>query len=104
MSYLALTMQALAGVEAVRPVAPAVIISVVFAALARWVRGVTRRGRHCRGGDLLLVVPGSGIGGVPGAGFGIRADLAWHSVRLSAKGKVRNRRTAGWQNRFAGTG
>ena len=62
MSYLALTMQALAGVEAVRPVAPAVIISVVFAALARWVRGVTVGGAIAGAGICCLLYLGAGLG------------------------------------------
>src|SRR5579863_3316427 len=62
MSYLARTMQALAGMEAVRPLAPAVIISVVFAALARLVRGVTVGGAIAGAGICCLLYAGAGLG------------------------------------------
>ncbi len=62
MSYLARTMQALAGMEAVRPLAPAVIVSVVFAALARWVRGVTVGGAIAGAGICCLLYLGAGLG------------------------------------------
>jgi uncharacterized protein (TIGR00297 family) len=62
MSYLARTMQALAGMEAVRPLAPAVIVSVIFAALARWVRGVTVGGAIAGAGICCLLYLGAGLG------------------------------------------
>jgi uncharacterized protein (TIGR00297 family) len=62
MSYLARTMQALAGMEAVRPLAPAVIVSVIFAALARWVRGVTVGGAIAGAGICSLLYLGAGLG------------------------------------------
>src|SRR6202035_6057183 len=49
-------------VEAVRPVAPAVIISVVFAALARWVPGVTVGGAIAGAGICCLLYLGAGLG------------------------------------------
>ena len=90
MSYLARTMQALAGMEAVRPLAPAVIVSVVFAALARWVRGVTVGGAIAGAGICCLLYLGAGLGAFLTAGVGVRPDLAQHSVWLSAKRKVGN--------------
>ncbi len=58
---LARTMQAL-GMEAVRPLAPAVIVSVVFAALARLVRGVTVGGAIAGAGICCLLYVGAGLG------------------------------------------
>ena len=62
MSNLARTMQVLAGMEAVRPLAPAIIVSVVFAALARWVRGVTVGGAIAGAGICCLLYLGAGLG------------------------------------------
>jgi uncharacterized protein (TIGR00297 family) len=62
MSYLAVITQALAGVEAARPLAPAVVVSVVFAALARWVRGVTVGGAIAGAGICCLLYRGGGLG------------------------------------------
>jgi len=62
MADLAPTMQALAGMEAVRPLAPAVIVSVVFAALARLVRGVTVGGAIAGAGICCLLYAGAGAG------------------------------------------
>jgi uncharacterized protein (TIGR00297 family) len=56
-------MQALGGIEALRPFAPAVIVSVVFAALARSVRGVTIGGAIAGAGICCLLYVGTGLGG-----------------------------------------
>jgi len=48
--------------EAVRPLAPAVIVSVIFAALARWVRGVTVGGAIAGAGICCLLYVGAGLG------------------------------------------
>jgi uncharacterized protein (TIGR00297 family) len=55
-------MQALAGVEALRPLAPAVVVSLVFAALARLVRGVTVGGAIAGAGICCLLYLGAGLG------------------------------------------
>lgn len=62
MADLTRTMQALAGVEALRPLAPAVVVSLVFAALARLVRGVTVGGAIAGAGICCLLYLGAGLG------------------------------------------
>jgi uncharacterized protein (TIGR00297 family) len=62
MGDLARTMQVL-RIDAVRPLAPAVIVSVVFAALARLVRGVTVGGAIAGAGICCLLYVGTGLGG-----------------------------------------
>jgi uncharacterized protein (TIGR00297 family) len=54
-------MQALA-MDALRPFAPAVVVSVVFAALARLVRGVTVGGAIAGAGICCLLYAGAGLG------------------------------------------
>ena len=61
MADLARSMQALA-MDALRPFAPAVIVSVVFATLARLVRGVTVGGAIAGAGICCLLYAGAGLG------------------------------------------
>lgn len=61
MADLARSMQALA-MDSLRPFAPAVIVSVVFAALARLVRGVTVGGAIAGAGICCLLYAGAGLG------------------------------------------
>lgn len=87
MADLGRTMQALAGMEALRPLAPAVVVSVVFAALARWVRGVTGGGAIAGAGICCLLYLGGGLGAFLTL-VSVFA-LTWLSTRLGYRRKER---------------
>ena len=62
MSDLMGTVEALAELGAVRPLWSAVIVTVAFAALARWVRGVSFGGAIAGAGVCFLLCFGAGFG------------------------------------------
>ena len=62
MSDLTLTVQALAGLSPARPLWTAVVVTVAFAALARWVRGVSFGGAIAGAVVCFLLYAGVGLG------------------------------------------
>jgi len=61
-SHLTATLEALAELGAVRPLWSAVVVTVAFAALARWVRGVSFGGAIAGAGVCFLLCFGAGFG------------------------------------------
>ena len=62
MSGLTQTAEALAELGAVRPLWSAVVVTVVFAGLARWVRGVSWGGAIAGAAVCFLLCFGAGFG------------------------------------------
>jgi uncharacterized protein (TIGR00297 family) len=84
-SDLGRTVETLAGLSPARPVWTAVIVTVVFAALARWVRGVSSSGAIAGAGVCFLLYLGAG----PGAFMALVTvfALTWVSTRFGYRRK-----------------
>jgi uncharacterized protein (TIGR00297 family) len=84
-SDLGRTVETLAGLSPAPPVWTAVIVTVVFAALARWVRGVSSSGAIAGAGVCFLLYLGAG----PGAFVALVAvfALTWISTRFGYRRK-----------------
>ena len=80
------------------------LLTLVFTALARWLRGVTNCGRIGRGGLLFRSLSGRRPRSLCGADHSFRPGLDHHPARLPTQAEVRRRGKTGRTQRVSGPG